>query len=317
MDIPHDCKQIDEGTILRILTDVNEFCVQESSRIATLDGLRSAADIRPNDHIDIFNRADGFRMVYESLLHRSPETIVFDGRREISLDPSIAYVLGTQILAKRYEYKVVMNIGNQEHWTELAAIFDSALRKAHMYGNVLYTHMAGPRVVIDSVRFAQFVDQIFSDDMLPQEIRTSSLDILVEFYRGIMDSFLRSAEAGLAKLRVRDTMHELRRFILFLGKMFQLVPFAIRHGSVTSRDSSTRLRETTLYFRVSDLSRLNLRNINLTYSTLPRLPELKKHYARARIIRKFRKREIHLLQCSSIHAAPIVDLVSVYPKRES
>jgi len=307
-EVPTPPRVVSNGSFKRVLTEVSELLLPEESKVGILGDVKSVADLTLDDRIEIFDREDGFRLVFEHLSNRKLSKARCMNERKVELNHAVAYVLGTQILCKRYENKVVMSIRNEKRWKELAGIFKEALDKSGFYGEVYYATRLGSRALINSIGFTRFVNEFLSDEArVPHEIRCSRAEVLLEFFRGIFDSTLCTAGKGIARLSTASIQDEIRRFVFNIAKLLRIVPYDIKVLSPT--DSRRRI---WISFRNSDLADLDLRNIETTYSQTRSIPETRKDYAPVKRIDTFRKKDVYFLPSRSTHWTPVVDLALVH-----
>lgn len=240
---------------VRILADRCESLVSARSSVFTLQGSTAASLIAREDTLEMMNLSSGIMSDLETL-----PTRIIDTRYDISLSPSLSYLLGTQLFAERFSDRVLVDETDPSVARELASEFNHTLGVCGIPHRIFLPRY-GARIRIDSFRLARLVATFLGHaGNIPIEMRVSAPEVMRHFICGILDSSISESGHRQGEARIRTAMKdsEYRRFIFQVLRLYGA-------KSVSSRVHYPQddLAYVDTYFQTVDLERLGLRFFRL------------------------------------------------------
>jgi hypothetical protein len=236
------------GRWIRILADCCECLVMAESAIFTVQGATGARDITIDETIEIMNLPSQAL----SNLEKLPVMTIFD----FELTPQLAYLLGTQLFARRFPDHVLIDETDPSIARDLAKEFGETLNDQGVRHKIYFPRYGG-RLRIDSYILANFVHRFLGDgDRVPYELRTSTPEVMRHFLCGVLDSAIKEShhQEGQVKFRTFLKQSEYRRFLFQLLRLYHL-----QSASTKIHYPTDEMAYVETYLRLIDLEQLGLR----------------------------------------------------------
>jgi len=286
------------GQSVRILSDNSESQISSDSSIYTVQGATNVSTITSDSVLETLNIPTEVRKQISGL-----STLQID--EGTALPGSMAYLLGTQLLARRMSDRVVLDANSQVNARELALEFHKTLKELDI-SHKLYLPRYGTRVRIDSSKLCNIVKQFCGNNYsIPLLLRLSSPDIMRQFACGILDANLGEKHDAKGEIQLRTLMNqsELRRFVLHVLRLYGIKPsHSIPHYP------SNGLSFVDNYFQVKDLLRMGLRFFRISLRAENAEENVLLSYSKVRDIRRFMGRNV-ILEAMGSGWALAADLV--------